>query len=727
MIAVRGATVRAGGRALLAGVSLDLRPGEVLAVAGPNGAGKSTLLRAMTGELRLSSGEVALDGRSLAAWPPLALARRRSVVSQASSLAFPMAAEEVVALGRLPWHGTPGASRDAAAVARALDVAGITHLSRQPHATLSGGERQRVQVARALAQLDGAPRPAALLLDEPTASLDVRHAALLLRLLRRLAAEGLAVLVVLHDLNEAAFVADRVAMLAEGRLAALGPPEEVLAAGAVEAVYGIAFRTLPGGFVLPRYDAVDAGLAAGVASPPAALPARGPSQGERHAMQRRALLAVPPALALAALHARGAAAQPQPLPGAAAPPLPVVRPAEVGLNAERLGRIREVFEAEVAANRLPGAVILIARRGRLALAEAIGFRDRQAGARMEPDAVFRIYSMTKPLVSVAAMMLVEEGRIGLADPVGRYLPGMDRPQVSVARDGGGFEPVAATRPMQVYDLLRHTSGLAYGELTQNAPVRDAYARAGLFQPGVIDFDSRRMTPEEFTRGLAAAPLARQPGTTWEYSLSSDALGRVVEAASGRTLDAFLEERLFRPLGMPGSGFALPQGGAGRLAMHSGVDPANNNQPVAMIDVSRPPGNASGGAGAVATASDYLRFSQMLANGGQLDGVRILSPATVRWMISDHVAGLAQPLAPGMLLLGSPGFGFGLGFAVRLADGGALVPGLEGQFMWAGYGGTYFWVDPRADLVAVCMTAAPSVARAGYRRLLMNLTYAAIEG
>jgi CubicO group peptidase (beta-lactamase class C family) len=446
-------------------------------------------------------------------------------------------------------------------------------------------------------------------------------------------------------------------------------------------------------------------------------------------MQRRALLALPPLLAASALipGSRAAAqAQPAALPGTAAPPLPMARPGEVGLSAERLARIREIFDAEVSANRLPGAVIMIARRGKLAYAETLGFRDRQAGARMEADAAFRIYSMTKPLVSVAAMILVEEGRIGLADPVGRYLPGMDRVGVSVARDGGAFETVPATRPMTVYDLLRHASGLAYGELTQNTPVREAYTRAGIYLPGQRDYDSRGPSPEEFVRGLASAPLARQPGTTWEYSLSSDALGRVVEAASGQRLDAFLEARLFRPLRMASTGFVLPEGGAAKLAMHSGVDPALNNQPVAMLDVSRPPGNASGGAGAVSTAADYLRFAQMLGNGGVLDGARILSPATVRLMISDHVAGLSQPLAPGMLLLGSPGFGFGLGFAVRLADGGALVPGLEGQFMWAGYGGTYFWVDPRAELVAVCMTAAPSVARAGYRRLLMNMTYAAIE-
>jgi iron complex transport system ATP-binding protein len=255
MIAAKDLTIRAGRRALLDAVSLALRPGEVLAVVGPNGAGKSTLLKALAGERRSDAGEVTVEDRPLRSWRPAELARRRAVMGQSATLAFPMTVAEAVALGRLPWHGTPGAARDRAAVASALAAAEVTHLAGQAHATLSGGERQRVQLARALAQLDGAARPAALLLDEPTASLDVRHAALLLRLVQRLAGDGLAVLVVLHDLNEAAFVADRVAMLAGGRLVALGPPGEVLRPEAVEAVYGLGFRSLPDGGILPRFDA----------------------------------------------------------------------------------------------------------------------------------------------------------------------------------------------------------------------------------------------------------------------------------------------------------------------------------------------------------------------------------------------------------------------------------------------------------------------------------------
>ncbi len=246
MITAQRLAIRAGRRTLLQDVTLALRPGEVLAVVGPNGAGKSTLLRALSGERHPDAGEVTLEGRPLAEWPPVTLARRRAVVSQSDALAFPMRAAEVVALGRLPWHGTPQAAQDAQAVAAALSAAGVAHLAERAHATLSGGERQRVQIARALAQIEGAARPAALLLDEPTASLDARHAAALLRLLRRLAGDGLAVLVVLHDLNEAAFVSDRVAVITESRCIALGDTAEVLRPELLARVYGLPFREADG-------------------------------------------------------------------------------------------------------------------------------------------------------------------------------------------------------------------------------------------------------------------------------------------------------------------------------------------------------------------------------------------------------------------------------------------------------------------------------------------------
>lgn len=434
-------------------------------------------------------------------------------------------------------------------------------------------------------------------------------------------------------------------------------------------------------------------------------------------MLRRALFALPIAAAMAAAP-----------PPAAAQPLRTAEPEELGFSAERLNRIRPAFEAEMAAGRLPGAVVMVARRGRLAYAEALGFRDKAADAPMSMDAVFRIYSMTKPMTSVAAMMLVEEGRLHLTDPVGRYLPGFDRLQVAQPVVNPTLSRVSHTmvpqaKQMTVQDLLRHTSGLTYPETTANQTLRQTLIERGFHTAGGPEYDARALSPEEFVGRLAQAPLMHQPGTTYEYSLSTDVLGRVVEKVSGQRLEAFLEERLFRPLRMADTGFALKDGQAGRLAAHLGTDWARGNAPVAMLDVSRPPGNASGGAGAVSTAADYLRFAQMLANGGQLDDVRVLSPSTVRLMTADHLAGLNVPEPPGAL--GTPGYGFGLGFAVRLADGVAGVPGNAGQYMWAGCGGTYFWVDPKAELVGVFMSAAPSVQRSAHRRLIQTLVHSAL--
>ena len=259
MIEAREVTIRSPGRhgrTLLAGVSVKVRAGEVLALVGPNGAGKSTLLRTLAGALVPTYGSVTIEARVAAAWQPLELARRRAVVSQQVALTFPMTVTEVVALGRLPWHGTPAAQADLAAVAKALERFGLTALANRSYTTLSGGERQRVQVARAMAQLDGAQQPTALLLDEPTASLDVSHRVGLLQTLRGLATAGSAVMAVLHDLNEAAFVADRVAVLRNGSLLACGPPAVVLTAPAMTAVYDAPFRTVAEGCLLPCFDHV---------------------------------------------------------------------------------------------------------------------------------------------------------------------------------------------------------------------------------------------------------------------------------------------------------------------------------------------------------------------------------------------------------------------------------------------------------------------------------------
>jgi CubicO group peptidase (beta-lactamase class C family) len=404
-------------------------------------------------------------------------------------------------------------------------------------------------------------------------------------------------------------------------------------------------------------------------------------------------------------------------------------PAEqVGMSAKKLERIREVLKGEIDKGMFPGTVVLVARKGKLVYADAAGMQDKNAGKAMALDSVFRIYSMTKPFVSVAAMMLVEDGKMQLTDPVSKFLPAFKNQQVSVARADAeriSYTNVAAQREMTVQDLLRHTSGLAYGEITQNAPIKDAYTKAGVYLPGIRDYDSRDVTPAEQAERVGAAPLAHHPGTVWEYSLSSDILGRVVEAASGKRLGEFLDERLFKPLGMGDTSFSVPAGKAGRVAQPLATDLASG-QPIKVIDVSTPPKNDSGGAGAVSTAADYLRFTQMLLNGGQLNGVRVLSRTTVELMTADHLGTrIAAPRTPGELLLGTPGYGFGLGFAVRLAPGVAGVPGSAGEYMWAGYAGTYFWVDPKEQLTAVFMSQAPSPIRAYYRKLVKQLVYQAI--
>src|SRR5215471_20007030 len=342
---------------------------------------------------------------------------------------------------------------------------------------------------------------------------------------------------------------------------------------------------------------------------------------------------------------------------------------QVGMSAKRLERIRPALQAEIDKGMLPGTVVMVARKGKLVYADAVGFQDKAESKPMGLDSVFRIYSMTKPLVSVAAMMLVEDGKMQLTDPVSKFLPAFKSQRVSVARADGEFARltytnVAADREMTVQDLLRHTSGLAYGEITQNAPVKDAYTKAGVYLPGVRDYDARDLTPAEEAERVGAAPLAHQPGTYWEYSMAVDLLGRVVEAGSGKRLADFLDERVFKPLKMRDTGFSVAPDKIARLAQPLAVDLASG-QPIKVIDVSKEPKNDSGGAGAVSTAADYLRFSQMLLNVGQLDGTRILSRTTVALMTSDHLGRrIATPFGPGEILLGTPGSTFGLGFAVR---------------------------------------------------------------
>lgn len=402
--------------------------------------------------------------------------------------------------------------------------------------------------------------------------------------------------------------------------------------------------------------------------------------------------------------------------GAQAQPLPEGLPEDAGMSTQRLERLSATMQRAVDEQQIPGAVVMIAREGRLVYSGAFGWRDKQRNAQMAEDSIFRIYSMTKPVVSVAAMMLVEEGRIGLHEPVSKYIPEFKDAKIGTdladqRTDTSTFTVTEATRPITVQDLLRHTSGLTYGAFTQKTTVQEMYKRAGLW--------SQKWVLEDFVRTLARIPLQYEPGTVWEYGHSTDVLGRVVEVASGMPLDRFLAERIFVPLRMADTGFHSPADKHERLAEPM-QDAATGRTPE-LIDVRQPATFFAGGHGLVSTAGDYLRFSQMLANGGALDGVRILGPRTVQYMVADH---LGSDIGRGTNYLPGPGYGFGLGFATRLATGESNWPGTVGEFFWGGYAGTYFWIDPQEALIAVLMTQE-SARRQHYRVMLRNLVYQAI--
>jgi CubicO group peptidase (beta-lactamase class C family) len=391
--------------------------------------------------------------------------------------------------------------------------------------------------------------------------------------------------------------------------------------------------------------------------------------------------------------------------------LPTAKPEEVGLSSDRLQRVSRALRGEIEAGKIPGAVALVARRGRIVYFESLGLRDKASGDPMSRDAIFRLYSMTKPVTSVAAMILMEEGRLLLTEPVSKFLPQLAKPQVSVqqfdpATGKGGYMVVAAEREITIQDLLRHTSGIVYASFTPNARVKELYEKDGV---GWAD-----VTPAEQLERLSRVPLAHQPGTTFEYSLSTDVLGRVIEKVSGVTLGRFFDERIFGPLKMTDTAFVVPKDKVRRLAQPLAVEPSTG-EPIKLLDVTLPPKNEAGGAGCASTTADYARFLQMLLNGGQLDGTRLLSPTTVTFMASDHL-GAMKVVPTGSV---GTGYGFGLGFAVRTEPGIAGVSGSVGEYRWGGAAGTAFWVDPKEQMISVLMTqGAPGPAR-GYTNALFR--------
>ena len=404
------------------------------------------------------------------------------------------------------------------------------------------------------------------------------------------------------------------------------------------------------------------------------------------------------------------------------------QPEALGFSSERLQRLTGAFQADVDKGAIPGAVVLIARNGKVAYFKALGFQDREKQVPMKNDTIFRIMSMTKPIVSVAAMMLVEEGKLQLLDPVSVYLPEFKNLQVGVEKVNPStgspelsLEP--ARREMTVQDLMRHTSGLTYGTMGKSL-VKQAYNDAKLFD--------QSQTLAEVVSKLSKLPLAYQPGTTWDYGMSADVLGRIIEVVSGVSLDQFIADRIVKPIELVDTGFYVSEEKLGRLAEPQ-VDTATGKRPPTW-DVSKRPNLMLGGLGMVSTVSDYARFAQMMLNGGELNGVRLLSPRTVAFMTSDHLPpGIAfspvtqqgfyaQALAP----MPEDGQGFGLGFAVRNQAGRNPLPGFPEEFYWVGAYGTAFWVDPKEKLIAVLMVQLPPTPIAAhYRSLLRNLVYQAL--
>ncbi len=388
--------------------------------------------------------------------------------------------------------------------------------------------------------------------------------------------------------------------------------------------------------------------------------------------------------------------------------LPTAEPEEVGLSRPALARLGETMRREVAAGRAAGISTLVARHGRVAHAERFGAL-RPDGPPMPADAIFRIYSMTKPIVCVAAMTLVEEGRLLLSDPLAKYLPAFAAMQVGVERDGA-LQLVPAQRPIAIHDLMRHTSGLTYGFAGATA-VHRLVAEADIVNVS-------KPAAEQIDR-LAALPLLRQPGEAWEYGLSTDVLGRVLEVVSGQSLGEFIAERVLRPLGMVDTAFYTPPAKRDRLA-----EPLSNEAlragRIDLVDCSAPPAFEMAGSGLVSTIGDYARFLAMVAGGGALDGARVLGPRTLAYMASDHLGPEVDRRSPYLV----PGHGYGLGFAVRIEAGVAPTTGSVGEFSWGGVSGVAFWVSPRDAVFAIVMTQAPDH-YLYFRQVFRNMVNAAI--
>jgi CubicO group peptidase (beta-lactamase class C family) len=368
--------------------------------------------------------------------------------------------------------------------------------------------------------------------------------------------------------------------------------------------------------------------------------------------------------------------------------LPRATPAQVGLAAPALERIAPALQAYVDSTKLPGALAVVARHGKVAYVAAVGSSDGKA---LSPDAVFRIFSMTKPIATTAVMQLYERGKLRLDDPVSKFIPAFA--DVKVFAGGSAAQPElrAPDRPVTIADLLTHTAGLTYGFFGET-PVDSIYRRANLMNPS--------RTAAQLSDSLAHLPLVFSPGTKWNYSFAIDVVGRIVEVASGMTLDRYLDSAVFRPLGMQMTAFHATPAMVAKLAPLYTRAPDGTVQALPLIspEYSDTGRMYSGGGGLLSTPNDYLRFAQMLLNGGELDGRRVLKRETAQLMLQNHVPTAALPVA--MDPAWAKGrWGFGYGGAVRM-DADPNNPGSPGMFRWAGYGTTFFWIDPKADLIAM---------------------------
>ena len=392
------------------------------------------------------------------------------------------------------------------------------------------------------------------------------------------------------------------------------------------------------------------------------------------------------------------------------PPLPQANPESLGLSSIRLQRMSDAFKREIDKGTVPGVTMMVARRGQIGWFEALGRQSPAASTPMARNTIFRIFSMTKPIVSIGIMMLIEDGHFLLGDPVAKFIPEFADQKVGV-ENNGKLELVPVKRPMTVQDLLRHTSGITYDH-TGNGLVQQLYKQSRL--------RSRQITNAEHAALVASLPLMCQPGAEWNYSRSTDILGRIIEVVSGKTLGAFLTERILAPLQMAETAFHTGEENTGRLAEPFPTDPWTGEK-VQLFSMLEKPVMESGGGGLVSTTMDYARFSQMLLNGGVLDGTRIVGRKTLQLMASDHLGPKVKVESPLM----PAGHGFGLGFAVRTDQGMAPFPGSLGQFFWSGMAGTFFWIDPAEDMFAVFMMQGPGQ-REYIRTLLRDLVYAAVE-